>query len=218
MIASGIKVYQYNIFSTQKIAKLETEKMQSELEHLKLQMNPHFLFNSLNNIYIQTRVNPKQAAETLLKLSDLLRYQIYECSDSKVFLKSEIEYIKNYLDIQKVRFTKLEVKIEQTGNITGLMVYPFLFIPFVENSIKHGVEASSNNNYIDIKFIIINKKLEFIIESSKINTKLQQNNKKEGSLKKIKNKLDNLYSNNYKLEIEDRENYYYVKLEINLEK
>lgn len=216
ILACGIKMFKYYILISQKVDNLENEKIQSELEYLKLQLNPHFLFNTLNNIHTLTRIKPELASDTLIKLSDLLRYQIYECSDSKVFVKSEFDYLINYLDLQKVRFENLEVIYEKDGNLSSYMVYPFIFIPFVENAVKHGVDNKRKNNIIKLFLGIDNNKLKFSIENSKISSNLQKNSKGGIGLKNVKRRLELLYPGRYSLRITENEDLYNVKLEIKL--
>ncbi len=199
------------------ISKYKSNKIQSELDYLKLQMNPHFLFNTLNSIYIQSRVDSKKSADMIMKLSDILRYQIYECSNTKVFIKSEFEYVKNYLDLQQFRFSKLETDVEQKGRFGGYMVYPFIFISFVENAIKFGVDNSADNNYIKVIFEIVENKLHFSVENSKNISNLQKNSEQELELITIKNRLNTLYGNTFSLKTKESADIYIVKLEIKLE-
>jgi LytS/YehU family sensor histidine kinase len=216
-IAIGIKVFKINLSNLQRLRKLEQDKMSSELDFLKTQINPHFLFNTLNNIYIQTRIEPKIASDMVLKLSDLLRYQLYECNSGKVMLKSEVEYLRNYIDLQKIRIANIDIKFEQKGSFKGLMIYPFMLIPFLDNSFKHGSSLKGVDNFIHVFVDIVEKYLIFTVENSKNDT-IVQNNKSSGTgLVNIKRRLELLYQNNYELKIENRENIYYVELKINLE-
>ena len=216
-IAIGIKIFKLNQENQEQIHELKQAKITSELDFLKTQMNPHFLFNVLNNIYIQTRIDPKKSAEMILKLSDLLRYQLYECSQDKVMLKSEVDYLHNYVDLQKMRITNIELKFEQSGSFRGLMIYPFMFIPFLENAFKHGVSSKGVDNFIHIFVEIVEKYVIFAVKNSKIGTSPEFKNNSGGiGLINIKRRLELLYKGNYELKIEDRENYYYVKLKIDL--
>ena len=216
-VAIGLKTFKNNIRKAQEISKLEKEKIVSELDFLKNQMNPHFLFNVLNNIYIQTRIEPKKSAEMILKLSDLLRYQLYECSQNQVLLKSEIEYLKNYIDLQKVRLAKIDIKFEQNGSFMGLMIYPFMFIPFLENAFKHGVNSKGNKNFIYVFIEIVEKYVIFVVKNSKIDISSSSNNKSGGiGLKNIERRLNLLYKDKYTLSIENEKEYYNVKLKISL--
>lgn len=215
--AACLKLLKQNQISQQKLSELEKTTVTTELDFLKTQINPHFLFNVLNNTYIQTRIDPKKSGEMILKLSDLLRYQLYECSGGKVMLKSEIEYINNYVDLQKMRTSNLDLVFTQNGTYKGLMIYPFLFLPFLENSFKHGISSKGVENFIHINVDIVEKYVIFAVKNSKNDT-VTHNLKPEGfGLVNIKQRLLLLYPKNYELKIEDRENYFNVELKINLE-
>lgn len=124
--------------------QIEKEHLKNELELLKLQINPHFLFNTLNNIDSLIRKSPEDASEMLIKLSEMLRYMIYETQTAKVALKQEVDYLKRYVDLQRVRFTKEEsVKfvVPQESAMSGLQIAPMLLIPLVENAFKHCSQA-----------------------------------------------------------------------------
>jgi LytS/YehU family sensor histidine kinase len=215
--AIGLKIFKINYLNLQQISKLEKEKVSTELDFLKTQINPHFLFNTLNNIYIQTRIEPKKAADMVIKLSDLLRYQLYECAEDKVMLKAEVEYLKNYVDLQELRITNIDIKFEQNGSYKGLMIHPFMLMPFLENSFKHGVSSKGVENFIHINVDIVEKYVIFAVKNSKNDT-IQHNSKSDGTgLRNIRLRLDLLYSQKYELKIEDRDTFFNVELKINLE-
>ncbi len=216
-IAIGLKIFKLNLENTSKIIDLQKQKVSSELNFLKNQMNPHFLFNTLNNIYIQTRIQPAKAADMVLKLSDLLRYQLYECSEDKVLLKSEVDYLNNYIELQKIRIANAEIKIDVSGTYKGLMIYPFMFISFLENSFKHGISSQSVENFIHINIRIVEKFVIFAVKNSKIDTKPQDSQSGGIGLENIKKRLELLYPEKYELTIEDKEKYFNVELKINLE-
>ncbi len=217
LIAIGFKMYKISQITMRQIAKLEKEKVSTELDFLKTQINPHFLFNTLNNVYIQTRIEPKKAAEMILKLSDLLRYQLYECTSDKVMLKSEIEYLNNYVDLQHMRITNIDLKFEQNGTFKGLMIYPFMFIPFLENSFKHGISSKDVNNFIHINVDIVEKYVIFAVKNSKNDTIHHISKSEAVGLMNVKKRLDLLYAEKYELKIEDSNKYFNVELKINLE-
>jgi sensor histidine kinase YesM len=216
-LAIGLKLFQVNRENLEQINKLEKNKVIAELDSLKNQINPHFLFNTLNNVYIQTRIEPKKAAEMVLKLSDLLRHQLYECAEDKVLLKSEFEYLKNYVELQQLRITNIDIKFEQKGSFKGLMVYPFMFIPFLENAFKNGVSSKGVENFIYIFVEIVEKYVIFAVKNS-INDTIEHNRKDGGDgLLNVKRRLELLYKGKYDLKTENRDNYFYVELKINLE-
>lgn len=217
ILAVGLRIFELNHLKIKEISKLEKEKVSTELDYLKTQVNPHFLFNTLNNIYIQTRIEPKKSAEMVLKLSDLLRYQLYECSGDRVMLKSEVEYLVNYTDLQRMRITNIDVKFEQKGTFKGLMIYPFMFLPFLENSFKYCASSKGVENFIHINVDIVEKYVIFAVKNSKNDT-ISYNSVSEGNgLMNVKKRLELLYPKKYELRIDDRENYFNVELKINLE-
>ncbi len=216
-VAIGIKSFKFNIRDADEINRLEKAKIRSDLDFLKNQINPHFLFNVLNNVYIQTRIEPKKSGEMILKLSDLLRYQLYECSQDEVLLKAEVDYLSNYIELQRMRLAKIDLKFEQKGSFRGLMIYPFMFIPFLENAFKHGVSSQGKDNFIHVFVEIVEKYVIFVVKNSKIGTSATRGIKQGGiGLKNIERRLELLYKDNYELEIENEEDYYNVKLKINL--
>ncbi|MDD2634336.1 MAG: sensor histidine kinase [Bacteroidales bacterium] len=217
VIAIGIKIFMINQQKEIQMYDLNQAKTIAELDFLKTQMNPHFLFNILNNIYIQTRIDPKKSSDMILKLSDLLRYQLYECSEDKVMLKSEVEYLRNYVELQEMRIAKIDINFEQSGSFKGLMIYPFMFIPFIENAFKHGVKSNNEDSFIHIYVHIVEKSVIFAVKNAKSATKPIVGKKQGGiGLVNIERRLELLYKGNYKLIIEDKDTYYYVKLKIEL--
>lgn len=217
VIAVGLKLFQLNYQNLKEINRLEKTKVLTELDFLKNQINPHFLFNTLNNIYIQTRIEPKKAADMVLKLSDLLRYQLYECTEDKVMLKSEVQYLKDYVALQQLRIANIDIKFEQKGSFSGLMLYPFMLIPFLENSFKYGVSSKDVENFIHIFVEIVGKNVIFAVKNSKNDTIVRYKKTEPKSIANIRRRLNLLYKDKYELNIENEENYFYVKLKINLE-
>jgi sensor histidine kinase YesM len=216
-LAIGLKLFQINRENLEQISKLEKSKVITELDSLKNQINPHFLFNTLNNVYIQTRIEPKKAADMVLKLSDLLRYQLYECAEDKVLLKSEYEYLKNYVELQQLRISNIDIKFEQKGSFKGLMVYPFMFIPFLENAFKYGVSSKGVDNFIYIFVEIVEKYVIFAVKNSLNDTIEHKKKEGQGGMSNAKRRLELLYNGKYELKTENRDNYFYVELKINLE-
>jgi two-component system LytT family sensor kinase len=140
--------------------KQEKERLESELQYLKAQVNPHFLFNSINSVYILIRKDPEQAAETLLKLSDLLRFSLYDCSEEFIPIEKELDYISNFIELEKLRKGKrVTVDFQADKHLGGFMIAPFLLIPFLENAFKF-VSNNGSGNEIKIKIAHCNDKLE----------------------------------------------------------
>ena len=214
--AISFNIFKRYINSQERMKSLETSKLNTELNFLKDQINPHFLFNALNNIYVQSKTKPEDASETVLQLSDLLRYQLYECSKDKVYLKQEIEYIQNYLELNKIRNQNANITFDIIGNANGVMVAPLIFLPFVENAIKYGIDPEKGG---DIKILLDTSKannLLFKITNSKAS--LMQGTKEVGGigLANVKRRLDLLYPNLHRLLIKNNEDVFDVELNMQL--
>ncbi len=192
-----------------KLAKIEQQKLEAELKTLKGQLNPHFLFNSLNNIYSLALIKSDKVPELILKLSDLMRHIIYESKENFISLEKEIEFVDNFIALQKIRTsanTKIDYKIE--GKIPSARIAPLLFEPFIDNAFKHGLPGSENSDYISIKLNFPQPdELYFVIENNYIEND-GWNKKNSGiGIANVKQRLKLLYrSNEYKLKIK-RENH-----------
>ncbi len=212
-LTTGYRVFKSWVIDQQRFAALEKEKINSELEQLKNQINPHFLFNTLNNLHILTLTDPPKASNIILGLSDVLRYQIYESQNDKVLLKKDIEIMEQYLELEKIRRDNLTVNVRIEGYKNGILIPPLLFTNFIDNAIKHS--NSRGGSFIKILFVVSKKDLFFEIT----NSKSDQNNvlEKNGlGLTNAKKRLELLYGNTHKLEITELENTYNVKLNIPL--
>lgn len=211
--AIGINIFKRFLRNRGKIEELENTNLKTELAYLKEQINPHFLFNALNNIYVQTRKRPKEASESILLLSDLLRYQLYDCVKEKVYLKGEIDYLKNYLKLDQLRKNKAEISFSINGNPNNLMVAPFIFLPFIENAVKHGLSIE-NESFIKINFDLSPDSISFAVENSIPNHKTP--NRVGGiGLANVQRRLDLLYPETHILKIEKSKETHKVSLVLN---
>lgn len=200
------------------LSKLNTE---TELKYLKSQINPHFLFNSLNSIYALALQKSDLAPDLILKLSDILRYILYEGSEKKVSLDQEIKYLKSYLELEKVRHGKrMELSIDIEGNTETQEIAPMLLIPFVENSFKHGLSKDRASGYVNVSVQVQEHDLHFEIKNSKPKNgseiKKQKNYQGGIGLVNVKKRLNLLYPNKYKLNIGGTETEFKVELDIKL--
>jgi Histidine kinase/GHKL domain len=212
-LTTGYRVFKSWVIDQQRFAALEKEKINSELEQLKNQINPHFLFNTLNNLHILTLTDPPKASNIILGLSDVLRYQIYDSQNDKVLLKKDIEIMEQYLELEKIRRDNLTVNIEIQGNSSGILIPPLLFTNFIDNAIKHS--NNRGDSFIKILFEVSKNDLFFEIT----NSKSDQNNvlEKNGlGLTNAKKRLNLLYGDSHHLEIKELESTYNVKLNIPL--
>ena len=200
-------------FVNEKVKRsLEKEKLAAELAFLKSQINPHFLFNSLNNIYSLAYQRSEKTSEAVLKLSEIMRYMLQESNETKVDLSRELRYLDNYIELQKLRF-KNEAYVHMTieGEDHDKKIAPLILIAFVENAFKHGV-ASDPQYPIQISIKISDEKLKFSVMNRK-----SVHNKDLVSgigLNNVKRRLDLLYPDKYYLNITDKEVTYYSELSL----
>ncbi|MCT4615455.1 MAG: histidine kinase [Marinifilaceae bacterium] len=197
--------------------QLSKEKLKAELKFLKSQINPHFLFNSLNNIYSTILENPSIGAESLLKLSYMLRYILYESKENKVEISKDIEYIKSFIHLQIIKDDSIERKIKTYFSISkNIEVEPMLFIPFIENAFKHGVIDDYEEGFIDLSLVVDDRMILFQIENSLPNQKTKKYSVGGIGIENVTKRLEILYNKNFQLEIEKLEKTYKIELKINL--
>lgn len=201
------------IVSGRKIMELEKATMQTELQQLKKQINPHFLFNMLNNANILVKDAPDEASQILEKLDDLLRYQLNDSTRKEVSLDADIQFLTSFLELEKVRRDHFEYTISQEGDMNDIHIPPLLFIPFVENAVKHNSD-SNNLSYIHLHFAVYDNQLIFCCRNSKPPIPVRQ----QGGigLANVRRRLDLLYGTHYLLQIEDKETTYNVNLHLSL--
>ncbi len=195
-------------------SNLENEKLTAELAFLKSQINPHFLFNSLNNIYSLAYQKSAKTPEAILKLSEIMRYMLYESNDNMVSLSKEISYLENYIELQKLRFKNNSfVHLDISGNPDNHTIMPMVLISFVENAFKHGV-ATDEKNPIEISIHIESDELFFKV----VNKKSDLNKDITGGigLLNVQRRLDLLYKNKYVLEIKNEQDFYKCTLHLKL--
>ena len=197
----------------QEKAKLQKEM---ELNYLKEQVNPHFLFNSLNSIYSLARQQSPETPEVVMQLSELMRYQLESSKKDRVLLKEELEFVENYLLLEEKRLSdRCTIEFLITGDLSGLRVAPMLLIPFVENAVKHGAQSTNEQSTIDISAAIKNTTLHFSVINSKP-SKVSELNRKGLGLENVRRRLNLLYPDSHALEIDDKEKTYLVNLSIDL--
>ena len=196
---------------------IKNENLQNELKLLKSQINPHFLFNSLNNIYALSAIDSGKTQQSISHLSDMLRYVLYECEQESVPLKKEIKYIENYLKLFALKSSKpypITTHFEIQNN--NIFIAPMLFIPFIENALKHSNIENKNESFIDIKVISDDNNIKFEVSNSL--PKTSKNKDKVGGigLENVKKRLAILYPKKHDLIAKENENSFDVNLKINL--
>ncbi|MEO8886302.1 MAG: sensor histidine kinase [Mucilaginibacter sp.] len=191
---------------------LENQRLSAELSFLKSQINPHFLFNSLNSIYSLAYQRSDTTPDAILKLSEIMRYMLYECNDNTVDLSKELHYLQNFIDLQKIRLgDKAYVDFKIEGKVTNQKIAPLLLIAFIENAFKHGV-ASDASSPIQLYVSILANQLQFYVH----NKKHKNNTDAVGGigLNNVKRRLDLLYPGKYNLDIHDEKDTYTCELSL----
>ncbi len=210
---TGFTIFRKWIEDMQRMNEIQQINLKSELQQLKSQVNPHFLFNTLNNLLVLTKTNPEKASQVLLGLSDLLRYQLYDSAKEKILLTKDIDFINNLLALEKIRKDDFSYEVTTEGDIEGRALPPFLFIPFVENAIKHGA-SSVGYSYLKLSFHTSDERLSFYAENSK--PPIRNYSTGGIGLKNIRRRLELLYHKEHTLEITDSPSKYVVQLTIPL--
>ena len=194
---------------------LEKAKLQAELKFLKTQINPHFLFNSLHNIYALTIIQSDLASEHLLKLSELLRYMLYESNEELVPLEREINYVENYLNLAQLKDSRgMDIKFNKQLRGKQIEIAPLLFIPFVENAFKHSKIEDVQKGYIHLELSTSDKELHFEIENSNPKNVYQKDQVGGIGLNNIRQRLLLLYPESHNLQIEDSADAFKVQLSL----
>ncbi|MFC2129932.1 sensor histidine kinase [Bacteroidota bacterium] len=214
LVSTGAK-FTMDWFNNLKLKdELEREKTVSEIKLLKSQISPHFLFNTLNNLYSLVQRKSDDAPDAVLMLSDLMRYMLKENSKEKIELVKEISYVKSYIELQRLRLSNPKiVKSEILIDNATVQISPMLLIPFVENTFKHA-DITSPDAVIEFKLELKKDSLFFTVDNH-----IKQRNKDETTgvgLKNVKRRLDLLYPNNHQLFINNEDNKFHVTLELNL--
>lgn len=206
---TGYKFFKTWIEDQKMVANLKEEKLKAELNQLKNQVNPHFLFNTLNNLHVLIQTNPEKATQITLGLSDVLRYQIYDSQQEKVLLSKEIDLILQYLELEKIRRDNLKTNVKVQGSLNGVVAPPLLFINFIDNAIKHC--NTRDAALINIFFRVENNMIYFEINNTK--TELKTRNENGGfGLNNVTKRLDLLYEKTYNLNIINVDKLFTVEL------
>jgi two-component system, LytTR family, sensor kinase len=218
--SSAIRLIQKFDDEEKKKKDSENRKTRAELDLLKQQVNPHFLFNSLNSIYSLANRKSDLTSEAVLKLSNTLRYMLYDVNQLFVMLKNEIDHLKEYIELQKFRLTDdTKISLEIIGDPSNYQIEPIILIPFVENAFKFGAD-NVHESFIRIYITITNGELQFNIKNKIVNR--QASNKEERSggigLNNVKRRLEILYSENHSLEIVIKDDVFDVFLKLKLKK
>lgn len=215
----AVKLISDHFRMQQRLMEIAREKAETELNFLKSQINPHFLFNSLNSVYFLIDKNNTEARQALHKFSDMLRYQLYEAKDAKIAIEKEIGYLKDYIGLQKLRTENCEVRLDMDGNLRSFSIEPFLLIPFVENSFKHLSRfGNGRKNEIQINLSRSNGEMKFSIRNTTEGGQIHEVVKDGGiGLGNVRRRLELLYPQKHDLNISEKEGWFDVALKIKLD-
>lgn len=236
IVENQLSLYIFNIFAIttstllkivsdwlrhQRVQKeLERRNLRSELDFLRTQINPHFLFNTLNSLYALTLKKSDDAPEIVIKLSDMMRYMLYESNEERVPLAKEIEYMQHYVDLEMLRFgKKADINFEIIGDVNTQIIAPLLFQTFLENSFKHGLANAIERGYVNFNLSVNDNLLHLDLKNTKPPTlpKTEKDTKSSGiGLVNVRRRLELLYKNKYELIIKQDKISYSVHLTIQL--
>ncbi|WP_319590824.1 histidine kinase [uncultured Draconibacterium sp.] len=216
----GLRAIEQYTASEKRQKELEKEKLNSELAFLKNQVSPHFFFNTLNNIYSMVAINTDDAQASILKLSKLMRYLLYESEHGETMLSAEVEFMRNYIDLMQLRVSqKVDIQIDLPDNQNDLKIPPLLFIPFIENAFKHGI-SYRDKSFIKVEMKTEAEKVFFMCENSVAKEKAEKRDENHSGigLENVKKRLNLLFAGKYDLNIDSSQEVFSVKLEIDTAK
>lgn len=215
-ISAAIKLMKHWYVKEQRNLILQKENMEAQLEVLKAQIHPHFLFNTLNNIYSHTRNSSPVASKMLMELSDMLRYILYEGNQQQVALSKELKMITDYIELEKLRYgNKLEVTIDLPTNANRFSIAPLLLLPFVENCFKHGASTMLEHPWVSLHISINDKLLHMKLLNGKIQT--NETHATGIGLKNVQERLRLLYPGKHELQIMNEPDVFIVNLKAELQ-
>lgn len=215
----GVKLYFKTQEDREQRERLEKQDLERQLEYLRYQVNPHFFMNTLNNIHALVDINPERAKTTIVELSKMMRYILYEGDKKYIPVQREALFLKNYIELMRLRYSsRVSINLDIPEMMPDVMLPPLLLIIFVENAFKHGVSYAAPS-FIDIKVEVTQDKLKFRCRNSRQEQKPDEKKKKGGvGLANARRRLDLLFHDKYSLEIKEDDKEYDVQLEIPLSK
>jgi LytS/YehU family sensor histidine kinase len=220
LVTTMMKLFGQWIKDKERITELNNLTLRMELNELRNQINPHFLFNMLNNVKALIRIDPEKATIVIMKLSDILRYQLYENGEAKTSLQSELDFLSNLAELEKIRRDKLSITLDAAippGRLKNIFLPPNLFTTFLENAIKYSVDMTEEQEYIRINISVNDGNLYFTCLNSKGPDIWPADRKNSGlGLANIKRRLELLYKDDFMLKISSTNETYFVDLMIPL--
>lgn len=218
-MALSVKLLQFWYVQKKRTAEVKQEKTIVELKLLKAQLHPHFLFNTLNNLYSHTLESSPQASEIVMKLTGLFRFMIYESNVPKIPLNKEIELLQNYITLEQIRYgDRLDMAVSITGDIDKYQITPLLLLPFLENAFKHGASKQIDHCWIKLNLALEGSLMKFeLVNSFDANTDYELPKVGGLGLKNVKRRLKLLYKDKYHFKAVKHDEFYVIKLELSLE-
>jgi two-component system, LytTR family, sensor histidine kinase AlgZ len=210
-----IKFFKYWDVKQKDWLNVQQEKVTAELQLLKAQVHPHFLFNTLNNIYSFSLENSPKTPGLILKLSNLLSYMLYDCRAPEVRLGKELDIMKNYVELERERYgNKIDISWNAEGDINNISIAPLLMIPFIENAFKHGTSEQVEKSWLTVDISVKENKLRAKIANSK--NEFASHSKNGIGIENVKKRLQFIYPDHHELKITEETNFYVVSLTIQL--
>jgi two-component system sensor histidine kinase AlgZ len=198
--------------------EIENEKLTAELGFLKEQINPHFLFNTLNNLYYLAYTKSENTTEVIAKLSQMMRYMIYESNHPQVPMSKEIEYMQNYIGLERLRLNnQIPINFEVTGDAANAKIAPLILITFLENAFKHGVDANKEESWVKVAIRLTGNSCSYTVENSKrLNGHVIHTEKSGIGLRNVMRRLELSYPGNFDIKVDDNADRYKVELQLKL--
>lgn len=212
----GVKLYFKSQEDTKLLTQIDKHNLERQLEYLKYQVNPHFFMNTLNNIHALVDIDPERAKTTIVELSKMMRYILYEGNNRLIPLPREVQFLNNYVQLMRLRYTdKVSIRMSAPSNLPDVMIPPLLLIMFVENAFKHGISYRTES-FVYITVDVKDDRLKFVCRNSKQHLTVKEKKGGGMGLVNVRRRLDLLFQDTYTLKIEDRENEYNVSLDLPL--
>ena len=219
LISKWNAVEKKNLVLETRSMEMELRLKESEFKLLKAQIHPHFLFNTLNNLYGLVLAGSEIAPQIVLKISSLLDYMLYKSNKPYVSIESEVQYIKDYIELEKLRYSKLKIEFTEEGISNKVKIAPMILQPFVENAFKHGISKEVGMQWLNIGIIVVNGHLEFRVKNPRVpESSNDETGYTEGiGLNNVKKRLSILYPGRHKLNIKEENNSFAISLNIDLD-
>lgn len=212
----GVKLYFRSQEDAKVLTQIEKHALERQLQYLKYQVNPHFFMNTLNNIHALVDIDPERAKASIVELSKLMRYVLYEGNNKLIPLSREVQFLRNYVQLMSMRYTgNVSISLDVPEVLPDSMLPPLLLVIFVENAFKHGISYRTKS-FVEISLQPHGDRLLFSCRNSRPEIKHDENMKGGVGLSNVRRRLDLLFPNNYTLDIKEEEDTYTVKLEIPL--